>query len=145
MLKLERTFRLFIVAATIGFAVFVPSRPAFAYTMEDYYNALAALEYDASVINELGSQIMMLQESMDSTNLYYGDLVRECGISHGMFPKPEWQVQECRDSVYQEWYLWIWPMEMEMNGLQSSMSYAQVQWSNDEQLLGLIKAELGIP
>ena len=39
----------------------------------------------------------------------------------------------------------IWPMELEMSGLQQSVGFAQVQLGNDEQLLGLIKAELGIP
>ena len=129
MRKLERTFRLFIVAASIGFAAFVPSRPAFAYSMEDYYLAVAAVEYDYSVINDINGQINMLQGNIDSTNSYYEEQIRLCAGSFnhwGVTRTPE-QIEDCRQGYYQEWYMWIWPMEMEMSGLQSSLGFAYVQ------------------
>ena len=149
MRKLDRAFRLFIVAASLGFAVLVPSRPALAqtYTMEDYYLAVAAVEYDYSVINELNGQINMLQGNIDSTNSYYEEQIRLCASGYSSWGaiKTQAQIEDCQQGYYQEWYMWIWPMEMEMSGLHSSVGFAQMQLGNDEQFLGLIKAALGIP
>jgi len=149
MRKLERAFRIFIVVASLGFAVLVPSRPASAqtYSMEDYYLALAAVEYDYMVINDIYSQISILQGNIDSTNSYYADQIRYCAGNGSpyWFPRPQWQIEECQQGYYQEWYMWIWPMEMEMSGLQMDLGFAQMQLGNDEQLLGLIKSVLGIP
>jgi hypothetical protein len=149
MRKLERAFRLFSVAAIMGLALFLPSRPASAqtYSMQDYYIALAAVEYDYMVIGDLNSQISMLQGNIDSTNSYYEEQIRLCasGFSYWGPPKTQAQIEDCQQGYYQEWYMWIWPMEMEMSGLQQSMGFAQMQLGNDEQLLGLIKAALGIP
>ena len=147
MRKLERAFRLFIVAISIGFAAFVPSRPAFAYSMEDYYLAVAAVEYDSSVINELNGQIYMLQGTIGATNSYYEEQIRLCASAWSYWgpPKTQAQIEDCQQGYALEWDLTIWSLELEMIGLQSSLGFAYVQLGNDVQLLGLIKAELGIP
>lgn len=146
MLKLEHAFH--TVAA--GAAAFLFAGPAAAstYTMQDYYNALAAVESDYWQIGSLEAEIASARNQIDSNNFYYQWQYQQCsGIGTAGAPggSPNWYaIQDCQDSIAAEWSMVISGFEADIIGYELGLFAMYPVLSNDQALLAAIKADLGI-
>jgi len=148
MLKLRHAFRRFANAARIGAAVFLFAGPAWAYTMQDYYNARAVVEADNWLIADWYSAIATADHNIQSTNDWYSWQHYQCGMGAG-HTGPTGQSQynamiECQDSNAMEWMMVLSGYEADKAAAETGLWMMQLQLANDQGTLAQIKAELGI-
>ncbi len=143
----KSVFRTFLIVAGVGGAFTLSAGAAFAdtYTMQDYYNALQAVDNDNAAISEDQASIYDLDQEKAADDQYYQGQIYACGsVGPGQPPRDPQATQECQDAYYDEWNNVVSSIAAERDAYEMQLAFDQAQLSNDASLLAAIKIALGI-
>ena len=150
MQKFEQAFRAFIVIARIGAGALLLAGPASAstYTMQDYYNALAAVDNDNQNISNLEGDIASIGNQIAWADDYYSFQVsHSCSgaLNSGNGTQPNWYAyQDCIDGWNAEWSGVVSSLYADQAAAEMALAFAYAQLGTDQGTLALIMSDLGL-